>query len=60
MSWVEKNRKINNRGGGDDYSGLENTEINPIPITMSWGFLDVHGDNQKQQASSTKNKQIVK
>ena len=26
MSWVEKNRKINNRGrgtGGDDYSGLE-------------------------------------
>ena len=32
MSWVEKNRKINNRGGegrwgrwGDDYSGLEST-----------------------------------
>ena len=24
MSWVEKNRKINNRGG-DDYSGLEST-----------------------------------
>ena len=25
MSWVEKNRKINNGGrvGGDDYSGLE-------------------------------------
>ena len=24
MPWVEKNRKINNRGGGgDDYSGLE-------------------------------------
>ena len=24
MSWVEKNRKINNRGGGgDDYSALE-------------------------------------
>ena len=25
MSWVEKDRKINNRGGwgGDDYSGLE-------------------------------------
>ena len=24
MSWVEKNRKINNRnGGGDDYSGIE-------------------------------------
>ena len=21
MSWVEKNRKINNRGGGGDYSG---------------------------------------
>ena len=24
MSWVEKNRKINNLGG-DDYSGLEST-----------------------------------
>ena len=24
MSWVEKNRKINNRG--DDYSGLESKE----------------------------------
>ena len=24
MSWVEKNRKINNQGG-DDYSGLEST-----------------------------------
>ena len=24
MQWVEKNRKINNRGG-DDYSGLEST-----------------------------------
>ena len=23
MSWVEKNRRINNRGEGDDYSGLE-------------------------------------
>ena len=32
MSWVGKNRKINNRGGGggggggDDYSGLESRE----------------------------------
>ena len=26
MSWVEKNRKTNNRGWGrDDYSGLEST-----------------------------------
>ena len=23
MSWVEKNRRINNRGDGDNYSGLE-------------------------------------
>ena len=23
MSWVEKNQKINNREGGDDYLGLE-------------------------------------
>ena len=28
MSWVEKNRKINIRGGGDDYSGLESKENN--------------------------------
>ena len=29
MSWVEKNRKINNRGGrGDDYSGLESNRGN--------------------------------
>ena len=27
MSWVEKNPKINNRGEGDDYSGLESNEI---------------------------------
>ena len=26
MSWVEKYRKINNRGG-DDYSGLESTGL---------------------------------
>ena len=25
MSWVEKNRKTNNRG--DDYSGLESTSV---------------------------------
>ena len=29
MSWVEKNRKINNRwGGGGDYSGLDSILIN--------------------------------
>ena len=29
MSWVEKNRKINNQrgGGADDYSGLESTKF---------------------------------
>ena len=30
MSWVEKNRKINNRGvwgWGDDYSGLESKYV---------------------------------
>ena len=27
MSWVEKNRRINNRGGeGDNYSGLESND----------------------------------
>ena len=25
MSWVEKNRKISNLGGGDDYLGLESS-----------------------------------
>ena len=27
MSWVEKNRKINNRGGGGDYSGRESSMV---------------------------------
>ena len=28
MSWLEKNRKINNRGGGGyDYSGLGSTDM---------------------------------
>ena len=28
MSWVEKNRKINNRG--DDYSGLESNHLEMV------------------------------
>ena len=39
MSWVEKNRQINNRGGrgADDYSGLESIQCNMKTIN----YLDV-------------------
>ena len=35
MSWVGKNRKINNRGGGgDDYSGLESMNVHDLKIKL--------------------------
>ena len=34
MSWVEKNRKINNRGGGDNYSGLESIALQSVSIVL--------------------------
>ena len=51
MSWVEKNRKINNWRGGDDYSGLESNIIwgtvmlcfrsNPPVVFLGKGVLKV-------------------
>ena len=40
MSWVEKNRKINNRLGGDDYSGLESRSVTFLVIIREAVFGD--------------------
>ena len=45
MSWVEKNRKINNQGA-DDYSGLESNSLNiKVAITQksaNWFALQIN------------------
>ena len=36
MSWMEKNRKINHRWGGDDYSGLESIYLEKKDLHLFW------------------------